>query len=746
MSTDISTSEGDSSSVFKSFSGTHVGMRREENQDSHMIIENDCFSCFIVADGMGGAQGGAVASSMAIEVFKDCIEQVAIDELNEEVITDAIQHANSSVFKMGSEDPSLSGMGTTFVGALMVGDKMFLFNVGDSRIYRLRDRQLTLLTEDHTLIMDLIRSGAIDSAQAENHPVSHMLTRSLGPAEEVTPDCWLCEDGPARGDRYIFCSDGLYNMVPETELKRILSEMPLPQAVEENIRLANENGGTDNITVIALEIGESFLVGPETFRPEPVATALSEVDVDEDTMELHLDDRGIITGASRESEPGSSNGAATGDLDNDDTQELKSPIISENVDLMEFRNTGEPEATPVEEVVRSDQDPLRVPTEAFDISELEGANCSSNPEQVEQVEDIDGEPQVTGGGGSVEGGNVPASRVMTFCLVFFFGVAVTLVGGLLLRYQRLSLLIDQSAESRQRGALTATAVNTDQTGNKLLPAAGDLEKSPGAITEPRVDEGSFAGSAAQPEPVDIDTEAIEQANMSSAHGLSQTQVSEISGRKKLVRARIKDLEGKLTLLNQPLSGDIGQRLKEASQDLTRYEQEIDGFRSQIDVATRKVAVWYGRRKRLQDTDHISLASEVAASAPEVRKAQVAFNESTWDYLREAENLRYDPDNAELKEEVSKLTRLRNSRLEELKTSVAKSIEEQAERSHQKITELTLARDAAEQKLDSVRSELKYLRVLMSGNQPEINSLKKQLVRQLDASRSELDELRQILPQ
>lgn len=236
--------------------GTDVGRRREENQDSYGVLKNDRIQFFMVADGMGGAKGGAVASSLAVKVVEQAMSSKEV--ITSDEVARTLSKANSDIFKQGSEDEALSGMGTTFVGLTFFGERMIITNVGDSRAYRIRNNQITQLTDDHTLVNDLLRNGAITKEQAENHPVAHMLTRSLGPCPDVDVDSFLCEDGPARNDRYLLCSDGLYNVVPGEEILQIVNSKSIDEAVQELISLANDRGGPDNITIILVHVDENF--------------------------------------------------------------------------------------------------------------------------------------------------------------------------------------------------------------------------------------------------------------------------------------------------------------------------------------------------------------------------------------------------------------------------------------------------------------------------------------------------------
>lgn len=241
---------------------TDIGKRREENQDSYGVIETDSYKFYIVADGMGGVRGGALASGLAVETLHEKLDAAAA--VSPEIITEAVTEANNVIHQRGNEQEEFNGMGTTVVGLCFVEKKMIVVNVGDSRAYRLRNGVIDKLTEDHTLVSELLRSGAITEELAANHPISHMLTRSLGPAEAVEVDCWYHEQPPCCHDKYLLCSDGLYNLVDDVEIQEALKSPDLETAIKGLIDLANSRGGTDNITIIAIEIGTGY---PLPFSP-----------------------------------------------------------------------------------------------------------------------------------------------------------------------------------------------------------------------------------------------------------------------------------------------------------------------------------------------------------------------------------------------------------------------------------------------------------------------------------------------
>jgi protein phosphatase len=238
--------------------GTDVGMRREENQDSFGVIRRADFSAFFVADGMGGAQGGAIASRMAIACLETALSTPDYRVAPEQIIA-LIKDINRQIFEKGSNDPRYAGMGTTLVGLIFSSLGLLEVNVGDSRAYRIRGESIEQISEDHTLVRELVRSGALAETDAEHHPVSHMLTRSLGPVADVQVECRFLPEKPELGDMYVLCSDGLYNFVPESDILAVVRQNPLDDANQILINLANQRGGTDNITALVIAIGEEQL-------------------------------------------------------------------------------------------------------------------------------------------------------------------------------------------------------------------------------------------------------------------------------------------------------------------------------------------------------------------------------------------------------------------------------------------------------------------------------------------------------
>jgi protein phosphatase len=230
---------------------TDTGRQRHANEDSYFARA----PVFAVADGMGGAQAGEVASRIAAGAFERR-GQVADETPAEGQLEQIAQAANSEIHRLAQEDSSRAGMGTTLTAAMLRDDEVSLGHVGDSRAYLFRDGELKRLTKDHSLVEELRRQGRLTEEQAEEHPQRSIITRALGPEPSVNVDTMTF---PARdGDVYLLCSDGLTTMVSDDEIRRILAESKsLRTAVSKLVEAANRGGGRDNITAVAFRVADA---------------------------------------------------------------------------------------------------------------------------------------------------------------------------------------------------------------------------------------------------------------------------------------------------------------------------------------------------------------------------------------------------------------------------------------------------------------------------------------------------------
>jgi protein phosphatase len=232
--------------VAEQYVATDTGRQRRANEDS-MLARSPLF---VVADGMGGAQAGEVASRLAVESFRDGLHDTTDVEGS---LAQYARAANVSIHERSQANAEHAGMGTTLTAVYVGAEEVAIAHVGDSRAYCLRDGELLRLTDDHSLVDELIRQGKLTPEEAVEHPQRSVITRALGPEPEVEIDTrsYRARDG----DVYLLCSDGLTTMVPDTSLAEILLAYPrLRDAGEALIAAANEAGGRDNITVVLLRV------------------------------------------------------------------------------------------------------------------------------------------------------------------------------------------------------------------------------------------------------------------------------------------------------------------------------------------------------------------------------------------------------------------------------------------------------------------------------------------------------------
>jgi serine/threonine protein phosphatase PrpC len=244
---------------------TDTGRQRRANEDAYYVRA----PVFVVADGMGGAQAGEVASRIAAEAFDRELPAAPEDALRE-----VFQSANQEIHEHAATDESHAGMGTTLTAAIVDFDReeVAIGHVGDSRAYRLRGPKLERLTQDHSLVEELRRKGQLTDQQAEEHPQRSIITRALGPEAEVEPDIYT--EQARAGDVYLICSDGLTTMLGEERIKQILrSATSLEAAVRALVDEANRAGGRDNITAVAFKLDEVGAPAPQEEHPTLVGPA-----------------------------------------------------------------------------------------------------------------------------------------------------------------------------------------------------------------------------------------------------------------------------------------------------------------------------------------------------------------------------------------------------------------------------------------------------------------------------------------
>lgn len=233
------------------FALTDVGMTRSENQDYLLCLNEpvgEFSNMFIVADGMGGHNAGDFASRFCVEEFVSLIKEgKGITPINK--IDLAIKETNERLIEKAADKPEYAGMGTTFVGATVIENMMYVFNIGDSRLYVINDT-ITQITEDHSLVSEMVKNGELKKEEARFHPNKNIVTRAISANGVVSPDFFEVE--LFEKDIVLLCSDGLSTMLDDEEIFRIVQNNAedLPAIATKLVSAANENGGKDNISVV----------------------------------------------------------------------------------------------------------------------------------------------------------------------------------------------------------------------------------------------------------------------------------------------------------------------------------------------------------------------------------------------------------------------------------------------------------------------------------------------------------------
>jgi protein phosphatase len=239
---------------------TDVGRQRSNNEDSVLYWEPDSEEEFrrrgrlaIVADGMGGHEGGQEASRLAVETVRD-VYNSSLETDTQKVLVEGLRSAHRNIQRYAAERPQFHGMGTTCTAVSIVDRQLCFAHVGDSRLYLVRAATVSRLTRDHSYVSRLVESGFVRSEDAESHPQRHILTAALGSGREVVPDVPERPLSLQEGDTLVLCSDGLWSLIGEQELGQTVQAHTPAESCRELVKMALERGGPDNITVLVLRI------------------------------------------------------------------------------------------------------------------------------------------------------------------------------------------------------------------------------------------------------------------------------------------------------------------------------------------------------------------------------------------------------------------------------------------------------------------------------------------------------------
>ena len=239
--------------MLKAWGMKDTGRCRSVNQDYIFVSEKpmgNLPNLFLVADGMGGHKAGDLASEYTVSRVCEAVTK-SMQKIPFQILKGAFQYANQKLIEKAGESPAYTGMGTTLVAVTVKDGTAFVANVGDSRLYKIGDR-IEQITEDHSLVEEMVRMGEISKEEARNHPEKNIITRAIGVSDTIEPDYF--DTKLEKGECLLLCSDGLSNMIEDAQIREILKRRTnLKSGAEELVRTANENGGRDNISVVLIE-------------------------------------------------------------------------------------------------------------------------------------------------------------------------------------------------------------------------------------------------------------------------------------------------------------------------------------------------------------------------------------------------------------------------------------------------------------------------------------------------------------
>lgn len=691
--------------------GTDVGMRREENQDSFGIIKKDSqFHAFFVADGMGGVHGGAVASRLTIAA----LEELLTSELTQtpDGVTAAVHQVNNRIFAKGKDDPNLAGMGTTLVGLVFRPEGTILVNVGDSRAYRVRGSSIVQLTEDHTLVNELLKSGAISPAQAENHPVSHMLTRSLGPLEQVQVDCSIMQESPEVGDVYVLCSDGLYNFVEKEELLEVVRQNPLDDANQILINLANQRGGADNITVLVIAVGDGSGKGrTASYRKARDASSQSDsaqhgsAEISDTPEHLEL----------TESDENS-------DLHNGGTmQVLPTKSGSEQAEEQGVQSVPKNEEEPSPSVSTSPVviEPPQTSKGARSMSRLRAAQAAKREAEKRADAEVRNSKNERLAKGSKKSGLLRAIPVPLLVVsALLFGLVVG------------------SVAKKTMGTLLGDPqlFGFNSTSEEGTPSSSVW--SPGK--EPEVQTTEVTSTE--------ETSGLPDTDVSTALARVQSDRERIQKTKIMFQGSIAKIEQQLKAFDSNGANELQETLKNARIQADELQGKLSDTELQIDAASRKLSQWFGRQKRLESTNPLKLAAEVGATSASVQAKKSAFEQATYEFIKKRDEFELYSANERLRDQVTQLEEQRSQLLRELQEEVRKTVETVLTETDKQLEELRYQRDMLNIQLQSVKQDLEVAKSLADSDPERRNKMKSLLEQKRLGLIGSLAELENLLTQ
>ena len=683
---------------------TDVGLKRTENQDAYGVLHTPKASLFVVADGMGGARGGAVASALAVNVITAGAANEE-GEVSEHLLSKAINLSNNVIFSKSQADSELAGMGTTVVALLVSDDLALVAHVGDSRIYMHRAGLLMRLTRDHTLVQELVDTGAIPEEDAASHPIAHMLTRSLGPTDAVEASIHQLPEPAQPGDKFVLCSDGLYNHVDHDEIEQILNNFTVDDAAAELIKLALNGGGSDNVTVEVIEVVSQKDASVDFQYPEQ-GSVRRELSSEFDLKELN----DLIAASKQKQETPTQhvNGSAVDGANG-----------SYHIRLEKGAPADPGEATATNPTV----------SEGTSSAMLSGDGHRPFPWlQIAMSMGIVGAVGFAGFMLIVKGssGAVMPTDPLN-------GVPSKVATQPSVNPSNGTLLVRESTSGSTNSATEATAgtqavkmpdVNSEDlrtifeedASQPLLPPpvepeplsdemarvialAADIALPP--VPHVQVKTSSGKSLANQPIIWEHENRLIQKAlDAGEQRGLTRAVVvvppaallrtdeekRELSEEKEKLRSQIADVDVKLDLLSLEQREGVNARLGRLNQELARTSEAMERVKGRLDNAGDALNAWVSLRKKSADIPLLKLAADVAARSSVVRDRRERFTQASRNYAAAVNRWRNDPADQQAASMMAALGRETNSRRAELEAGLEKAIQDGIDESRQAIGE------------------------------------------------------------
>ena len=628
---------------------TDVGKRRSDNQDTHGVARSLRSNLFLLADGMGGAHGGATASQIAVEVIAKCSglgkPDYSIDKLKK-----AVEYANEQVYKASEAHSFLSGMGTTLVALTLYSDKAFIVSVGDSRAYLLRGGSFKALTKDHTVAQELVDAGNLNPADAVTNPISHMLTRCLGTTESVDLDVIEVEGGAKQDDHYLLCSDGLFNHVSDEEIRSAISDNKLLNVPKILVDLANSRGGSDNITVQLVKVDyEKGHDNEEIPEGEYIFNTTSKQEFAADDGEIALSqiaDLEDVIGPTQKVEE--QVGSALDSIMFGETP------TSEDIQKHQEKVQGNSKKRPEEPVSEEDDD--------------DGELVPVSLEEDEQEKNFQYESE-EGFGSSF---NPPSTGGMGFIAVIGLSVVIFLA---------LPYVIDQSEEEKEEQEFSEDVYEDAVESYSDEPVRSEPVSTESASSAP-VRKAAPQNVVSRQAGNDVDPEALKKA--------TEQEEWEKYVRENRAKAEesVKNYETELEVAKESEETLSSEIIEEQWSNLAKLGVEQESLSQKFDTLTQRVTFLKEQQAYVQEGRVVLAAKNLASEDPKIAEMLFEVEKASAEY--DEEQLKLGEGNTS--PELSELQKVRDAKLSVLNTYLTTYTERRIAGDLQEVTSTLSKRD------------------------------------------------------